>query len=72
MQETILKNGRQYRSHPVDVTVNRKKENSLDFCPNCVQEFGLCVGKRIQKEMGGGGMKGGELSSLQFYHICQI
>jgi hypothetical protein len=25
----------------VEVTVNSKDENSEDFCPNCVQEFGL-------------------------------
>jgi hypothetical protein len=26
----------------VDVTVNNKEDNSEDFCPNYVQEFGLC------------------------------
>jgi len=26
----------------VEVTVNSKKENSEDFCPNYVQEFWLC------------------------------
>jgi hypothetical protein len=26
----------------VDVTVNSKDENSEDFCPNYVHEFGLC------------------------------
>jgi hypothetical protein len=26
----------------VEVTVNSKEENSLGFCPNYVQEFGLC------------------------------
>jgi hypothetical protein len=25
----------------VEVTVNSKNENSLDFCPICVQEYGL-------------------------------
>jgi hypothetical protein len=27
----------------VEVTVNSKEEISLDFCPNHVQEFGLCT-----------------------------
>ncbi len=26
----------------LEVTVNSKEENSKDFCPNYVQEFGLC------------------------------
>ncbi len=25
-----------------EVIVNSKEENSWDFCPNTVQEFGLC------------------------------
>jgi len=25
------------------LTVNSKEENSSDFCPNYVQEFGLCI-----------------------------
>jgi hypothetical protein len=28
------------------VTVNSKEENSEDFCPNYIQEFGLRRGKR--------------------------
>jgi hypothetical protein len=31
--------------------VNSKEENSLDFCPNYVQQFGL----RVHKWRGGGG-----------------
>jgi hypothetical protein len=27
----------------VEVTVNSKEENSEDFCPYYVQEFGLCT-----------------------------
>jgi hypothetical protein len=30
----------------VEVTVNSKEENSKDFCPNYVQEFGLNSGGR--------------------------
>jgi hypothetical protein len=26
-----------------EVNVNSKEENSLEFCPNYVQEFGLCM-----------------------------
>ncbi len=27
----------------VEVTLNSKEENSEDFCPNYVHEFGLCI-----------------------------
>ncbi len=27
----------------IEVTVNSKKENSSDFCPDYIQEFGLCT-----------------------------
>ncbi len=33
----------------VDVTVNSKEENSSDFCPNYVQEFGLWIELSILK-----------------------
>ncbi len=31
----------------VEVTVNSEEENSSDFCPNYVQEFGLCKVRRV-------------------------
>jgi hypothetical protein len=31
------------KSVNIEVTVNRKEENSSDFCPNYFQEFGFCI-----------------------------
>ncbi len=31
----------------VEVTVNSVEENSKDFCPNYVQEFGLCTALQV-------------------------
>jgi hypothetical protein len=38
----LLKWGRGVKSL-VELTVNSKEENSEDFCPNYIQEFGLCT-----------------------------
>ncbi len=35
----------------VEVTVNSKEESSEDFCPNYVQEFGLCISKKPQHHL---------------------
>jgi hypothetical protein len=35
-----------------DVTVNIKKENSQDFCPNIVQEFGLRQNAKSETDIG--------------------
>jgi hypothetical protein len=37
----------------VELTVNSKEENSQDFCPNYVQEFGL-PGVKVEIYRGGG------------------
>jgi hypothetical protein len=34
-----------------EVTVNSKEKNSLDFCPNHVQEFGLCTHKKMYRDI---------------------
>ncbi len=37
----------------IKMTVNSKEENSEDFCPNYVQELGLWIKGRQEKEKGG-------------------
>jgi len=39
----LLLNGEGELNPLVEVTVNSKEENSEDFCPNYVQEFGLRI-----------------------------
>ncbi len=39
----LLKGGRGGVQSVVIVTVNSKEENSYDFCPNYVKEFGLWI-----------------------------
>ncbi len=40
----------EFQGPAVEVTVNRKEENSEDFCLNFVQEFSLWSGKIIQNQ----------------------
>ncbi len=49
MQETILKNGRQYRSHPVSSSKNIKKNINSSYV---VTSFGLFIFKKGRKCMG--------------------
>jgi hypothetical protein len=42
--------GRGEQNPLVEMTVNSKEENSQDFCPNYVQEFGLCTGVAYKED----------------------
>ncbi len=39
----LLKRVGGLKSVSIEVTVSSKEENSSDYCPNYVQEFGLCI-----------------------------
>ncbi len=51
----LLRGGGGSKNPLVEVTVNSKAENSYDFCPNYVQEFGLSM-ELLNKLIGGEGL----------------